>query len=648
MKKAILFIIFGLPLTVFSQSFLLMEKDFDSIVSMETRSAQHRMEMEKSSAASNNFDIGYLRCEWQVDPAVSYLQGKVTVVFTITGSGDKITFDCYSGLTVDSVLYHGSKITFTQSAGDVLDVQFPEAIGQSIKDSISVFYQGNPGATGSGSFHQGTHAGAPIIWTFSEPYGAKEWWPCKNGQIDKADSIDIYITNPAGYVATSNGVMVDQVSSGGNIISHFKHRYPIASYLVAFAVSNFQVWQDTVNLNGKVLNLISYYYPESYAGFAPADQVYTKNALHIIVDRFGDYPFMNEKYGQTQWDPRGGMEHQTNSFVGIPNYSLMSHELGHQWFGDRVTCASWGDIWLNEGFATYIQALYTEVNYPDYRPIGMQQEIDIITAAPGGSVYVPDTTNASRIFSNRLTYHKGFYVLNMLRWMLGDSLFYAACREYLNDPKLAYGTATTADLRRNFEKLYGKSLKTFFDKWVYGEGYANYQATWNQNNNRWAKVKLQQTTSHNSVSFYEMPVELKFSNGIQTKSFVVNHQFTGQEFWFDLGFVADTLMIDPTLWILAKTRTSVKQLSSSMNADDVLIYPNPSPGDVTVSIKNPTGSTLSVQVYNARGQILIDQKISTPGRDELLSLPVSVLPHATYMVRVKNDKGLQVVKKIVH
>jgi aminopeptidase N len=647
MKKIILLILIGLPLAVLSQSLPFIEKDFDSIINMERRSGQQQMEMNSSSAASNNFDIGYLRCEWQVDPAVSYLNGKVTAVFTITGSGDKITFDCYSDLTVDSVLYHGSKITFSQSAGNVLDVQFPETIQQSARDSISIFYQGNPAVTGSGSFHQGTHAGAPIIWTFSEPYGAMEWWPCKNNSTDKADSIDIYITHPSGTVATSNGVMTDEVAAGANLITHFKHRYPIASYLVAFAVSNFQVWQDTINLNGKVLNLKSYFYPESYAGWVGAED-WTKNALRIFVKFFGDYPFMNEKYGHTQWDVRGGMEHQTNSFVGVANYSLIAHELGHQWFGDRVTCGSWADIWLNEGFATYMQALYTEVNFPDYRPIGMQQEVSIICAAPDGSVYVPDTTNVGRIFSNRLTYHKGFYVLTMLRWIMGDSLFYAGCREYLNDPKLAYGTAVTADLRRNLEKVYGQSLKTFFDKWVYGEGYPNYQATWSENNNQWVKVKLQQTTSHPSVSFYEMPVELKFSNASQSKSFVVNHQFSGQEFWLNVGFAADTMAIDPGLWILCKTKTSVKQPSTSSNADDVSVYPNPSPGDLTVSLKNPTGKTLTIQVYNVRGQLLVDQKISTPGRDELLTLPVSVLPHASYLVRVKNEKGLQVVKKIIH
>src|SRR5947209_20294388 len=125
MKKFMLFILFGLPLIVLGQSFPTIEKDFDSIAKMEQRTAQRLTEMNKTSAASSNFDIGYLRCEWQVDPAVSYLNGKVTFVFTITGSGDKITLDCHSGLTVDSVLYHGSKIVFTQSAGDILDVQFP-------------------------------------------------------------------------------------------------------------------------------------------------------------------------------------------------------------------------------------------------------------------------------------------------------------------------------------------------------------------------------------------------------------------------------------------------------------------------------------------------------------------------------------------
>jgi aminopeptidase N len=374
----------------------------------------------------------------------------------------------------------------------------------------------------------------------------------------------------------------------------------------------------------------------------------TKNALQIFSQLFGDYPFMNEKYGHTQFDVSGGMEHQTNSFIGVPRHSLIAHELGHQWFGDRVTCGSWAHIWLNEGLATYCEALFTEVNFPDFFPIGLQSDMGTVTAAPGGSVFVPDTTSEARIFSRRLTYLKGYFVVRMLRGMFGDSLFYEGLRHYLNDPKLKGATAVTSDFQRNFETVTGKNLSTFFQQWIYGEGYPNYQAAWSQNKNNWARLKLNQTTSHPSVSFYKMPVTVKFKNESQSKSFVLDHQFSGQEYWLDIGFAADTVIIDPDLWILSKDKTSVKENAATDKANDVSIYPNPAPAYVNISLKNPTSRFLWIQLYNSIGQMVYNLTVETPGRDELVQVPLSALARGTYWIRMRNESNLKVVKKFIH
>ncbi len=236
----------------------------------------------------------------------------------------------------------------------------------------------------------------------------------------------------------------------------------------------------------------------------------------------------------------------------------------------------------------------------------------------------------------------------MLRWILGDDYFFKGVRQYLEDPKIKHGFARTADLQRNLEQVSGKNLSTFFQKWIYGEGYANYSATWRQNSNNWAKVKLNQTTSHNSVSFYEMPVELVFVAGTQRKSFVVDHRYSGQDFWLDVGFVADTMMIDPNIWILAKNKTAVKESVNPGKSDELLVFPNPSPGNGNILLKNPTGKLLSVQLFNSVGQLIYSKSWQTLGSDELFTVPMANLPRGGYLLSIRNDKDLKVMKKIIH
>jgi len=644
MKHSLLLLL-ALPFICFSQVTPDLHRELLSIADAERKGAEGFFQNKGGSLASGNFNVHHYRCEWQVDPAVRYINGKITSTFTITSPTTSIVFDCSSQLTIDSIKYHGSLLSFQLDVPDAVTIQFPAALAVNTKDSVSIYYQGNPSETGFGSFYQGLHAGVPVIWTLSEPYGAKDWWPCKSGLDDKADSIDIVLTYPNSYVGTTIGMQVDQQVSGGYIASHFVHRHPIASYLVAIAVTNYVVNTDTVHALGKIYPFISYAYPEEQHTLFPWE-IYTKECFRLFSEAFGEYPF--EKYGQTQFHWPGGMEHQTNSFVLNSSRWLTAHELAHQWFGNKVTCGSWAHIWLNEGFANYLSLFYYEKYFPPFHILLLADYGTRITNVPDGSVYVTDTTDVNRVFSSRWTYLKGMYVVHMLRWVLGDSLFFKGVRQYLNDPAIKYGFAVTADLQRNLEQVSGKNLSRFFQQWIYGEGWPSYSATYSQNNNLWTKVTLDQVTSHPSVDFYEMPVQLVFRNGQQTKKFVVDHKFKKQEFWLNVGFVPDTLMIDPDVWILARTRITKKENNSSTNPDELLVYPNPSPSDGSVVLKNPTGSVFSAQLFNALGQLVFSKTIQTPGRDEFITIPFSRLARGTYWLRLSNDKKLKLVKKIIH
>ena len=223
------------------------------------------------------------------------------------------------------------------------------------------------------------------------------------------------------------------------------------------------------------------------------------------------YPYSKEKYGHAEFGWGGGMEHTTMTFMGGWNRGLIAHELAHQWFGNKVTCGSWEDIWLNEGFATYLAALVIEnfdgeTSFKAWR----SSSINYITSQSSGSTFVTDTTSVNRIFDGRLSYNKGAMILHMLRYKLGDDPFFQGIKNYLADPKIAYGYARTIDLQRHLEAVSSIDLTEFLNDWFLGEGYPTYQVTWYQNpTNKEVQFTVNQNQSHSSVSFFEMPLACK-------------------------------------------------------------------------------------------------------------------------------------------
>jgi aminopeptidase N len=633
MRKGFLILLF-LGGKVFAQIDKPLCKAVDEIAEAEKNSFQRSLSVNRSQASSN-FQVTYYHCVWDVDPAVRFIRGTVTSHFITSTSSNIISYDLASQLTVDSVYFHGSKILFSRPT-DLLQINFPVNIPAGQKDSVTIFYKGIPPNTAFGSFNQFTHYGAPALWTLSEPYGAKDWWPCRNGVDDKTDSIDIIISCPNSYRASSNGMLVNETDNGITRTAFYKHRYPIASYLVAFAVTNYVVLNHNVQLGAVNLPMITYCYPENVSAFQQNTPKVLQQ-LSLFHQYFGSYPFINEKYGHTQFSWGGGMEHQTNSFIISPDENLMAHELAHQWFGDKITCGSWQDIWLNEGFATYLSYFYFEKSDPANHINRLKSLNSSITNSPDGSVWVDDTTNVSRIFSSRLTYNKGAYLLHMLRWVLGDTLFFRGIRQYVNDPKLAYGFARTSDLKRNLEQVSGKDLTEFFNDWFFNQGYPSYTVKWNQDFNNKVIISVSQTTSHPSANYFEMPLALKFKSGSQEKTIVVNNIKNNEFFSEQIGFKADTVIIDPEYWILSRNNVSVKDITLTIPASgyEINIFPVPtSSNTVTLSIKNPVSAKMCLQLFTTTGQLVWQQQISTPGPAELFQINISKLSAGVYLLRI--------------
>ncbi len=588
------------------------------------------------SLASGNFTIDYYRFRWHIDPDVRAISGAVTGYFTITANAaNQLVLDMDNSLIADSVLFRHNTISFLQNINKTITLNLAATLNIGDRDSITIYYKGVPADNGFGSFTQTTHGGVPIIWTLSEPYGARDWWPCRNGLDDKADSIDTYVTCPAAYFASANGVLADSATADGNTTFHYKHRYPIATYLVGIAVTNYSRFATQLQLQTAVMPVTTTVYPESLSYFqSNIRNVY--NALQLYDQYFGPYPFLKEQYGQTQFSWGGGMEHQTNSFVTNADEYLMAHELGHQWFGDKITCASWQDIWLNEGFATYLADMfYTEHFHPDHLPAVVAEDLSNVLRSPNGSVLVDDTTSVDRIFDNNLSYKKGAFMLRMLRKTLGDSFFFEGLRQYQQDPALVYGFAHTADLQRNLEKVSGMDLAYFFNQWFYGRGFPSVNVEWTYNNNQ-VQALISQNTSDSSVLFYKLPLDLTFKNAAQQQTITVDFSKNKQLITLPASFVPDTVLIDPVQYLVTYNNTSQQvdhlPVTDSGEAITITIYPNPV-NNILYFKTSAAIQSLFVQVCNAGGARVMQQTLTANG--DAFILPVAILPAGVYYVGIK-------------
>lgn len=522
----------------------------DTLIRMEMQS--FRLKDVRQSTSGGNIDIHYARLKWWIDPAEIYIRGAVYYrCVWASDDRERVTLDLSDKLEVDAVLSGGDSLTFVHME-DVLAIDIPAELAGRDTFSFEVHYEGEPDQSGFGAFARTyqypSKDSVPVIWTLSEPYGASEWWPCKNSLVDKIDSIDIIVGTVEPNRVATQGVLVDTVRLGDTVYYHWKHRHPIVSYLVSLAVTDYEHWVDTVvSTSGEVFGVEHYVYPR-YAERAREQFAVTPAMINIFERWVAPYPFRDEKYGHAQFGWGGGMEHQTISSMGGFSTGLIAHELAHQWFGDAVTCGSWRDIWLNEGFATYWTALYfAEVEGDEKLKEWADAAEQSIVRQPGGSVWVDDTTDVWRIFNGRLTYRKGGYLLHMLRWVLGDTAFWTGVRSYYHSFKDSF--ARTSDLQRHLEMAADTSLDEFFADWFYGEGYPSYTVRYTQVGDT-LFVSVEQETSHASVDFFEMPLELGLYGAGQSQFVRLDHRYNHQVFRVPVSFVVDSVVFDPHNWVL--------------------------------------------------------------------------------------------------
>ncbi len=645
MKKTWCYFLFCFILVNNTEAQSIAPFDFErDIVKAEQLNASAKLTV-FDSAPTANYDLTYVRCEWQLSPDTLFIAGSITSYFNLIENTNELFFDASTALIIDSVKFHYEPVLFFHN-NNALQIIFPSEIGAGQSDSLTVFYHGVPDASGFGSFQITPHETANTIWTLSEPYGASDWWPCKQTLTDKIDSVDVFVTTPSMYKSGGPGTLISAISAGDFTTYHWKTKYPIATYLIGVSVSNFEEFAFYAPMGDDSLLFYNLIYPESLD-----DAIIGINSIvpsfELFSDIYSDYPYPDEKYGHMQFGWGGGMEHQTMSSVTNFHYELLVHEMAHQWFGDKITCSSWRDIWLNEGFATYSTWMsfdFSEDPFQYYEAY-LNLSRNTITSKPGGSVWVDDTTTTTRIFDGRLTYYKGAWLLHMLRWQLGESAFFDAIKSYATDPDLVYGFATTDDFKAHLESAADTSLTEFFNEWFYGQGFPSYNVLWSQDSEYNLTLSIHQTTSDPSVDLFRMQVPFRLYGDNDSLDIVLNNNSSDQIYHLQIPFSVDSIVLDPDIKLLHANDAVIKA-EMLVGVLPLVVYPNPA-ADVLYLQLFPFGATqYTLIIYNNASQIVLRKDINLNETNALIQVDVADFSPGAYVISMR-DAEHDVIKKII-
>jgi aminopeptidase N len=512
-------------------------------------------------SAEDDYDLRHVRLQLDLtDTTGKVVHGAaVQKCESRVSSLHQVVLDLIDAMQVDTVRVDGLPATFTH-AQDLLTINLPIPLGIGQSAAVRVAYHGRPPQDGSGMIFD-RYNNKAFIWTLSEPLDARRWWPCKNRPDDKADSSRVEITVASWMTATSNGLLESAVPGRpGTMIYTWRERHPIAPYLICATAGDFRRVDDVYHQpGGGDMPVQSYVFPDQ-VNWAQEDFSILPDAIGAFGDRFGLYPFLDEKYGITVFGWSGGMEHQTNTslgwfLIGGDHYFdwINVHELSHQWWGDNITCATWADTWLNEGFASWCEAVWYEhvggaQAYRDY----MNQSENVFD--PSGPVYnYPDP------FDGNTVYNKGGWVVHMLRGVLGDSLFFQGLREYRS--AWQGRSVTTEQFRASMESTAGRDLGWFFDEWVYGVNRPHYLVSTLSEpspTGRTVYVHLDQTQT--DAAYFTMPVRIRIAAG-GTRNFVLWNDPDHEDLAVSLPAFPANVTVDPDSWILRTVNTGPYHLN---------------------------------------------------------------------------------------
>jgi len=595
------------------------------------------------SPKEDDYDVVHVKLDISLDNANTNVSGNAITTAKVTRP-DGITeyaFELNTNMTIDSVLVNGVLSPTANPSSYLRITTLPDTIHLNSLFSVQVFYHGTA-VNGSGFFNGGViqrtlTSGTKIVYTMSDDYYAKDWWPAKQSLLDKIDSADIWVTVPPNTKAGATGLLKAITPMGLNNRYEWKTKYPVDYYLMSVAVAPYVEHTQTVHFSSSSDTMLVQHF--MYDTLSTNSLYRAKlDSVTYMIDHFstlfGRYPFWKEKYGHCMAPLSGGMEHQTMTTLGAFETPLIAHELGHQWWGDAVTYSSWRDIWMSEGWATYCEQLYIEkfrgtAAAKTYRTATFNR----VMASLGGTTYVYDTTNVSRTFDARLTYDKGAAIAHMLRYVApDDNAFFTGLKNY--QQQYAFKTANTEQFKDVMEAAYGYDLDTFFNQWVYKEGYPIYSIRWNQAGNLIALEITQSSSRPASVGLFRTPVDIKIlsTTGDTTIRFTPTQNV--QFIYLTWNQAIDVLAIDPDNQILNKEGNIAREAYLSvrpLNLEDLKIAPNPT-RDTWQVTGVPEGAV--VRLFNINGALVWEQKHQSGA----MTVPAANLPAGQYELVIAKDR----------
>jgi len=600
------------------------------------------------------YDVKYYKLDLTINHTSQTISGNITCNAKVVQSNvTEIYYDFINSMIVDSVLFNGNNTSFSRGTNTVV-VQTNTSLNQGDDFTTVVYYHGTPASGGFGSFEFSSQGGYPLIWSLSEPYGAKDWWVVKDTPADKADSADIWLTVSTSLTPVSNGNLMEVLNNGNGTHTYKWHvSYPIAPYLISLAITNYALYTNYYHYSPTDSMPVTHYlYPSSLNSNIPQLNK-TPGMIEIFAERFGEYPFINEKYGHAQFGWGGGMEHQTISSMGGFGDGLIAHELAHMWYGDNITCKDWHHIWLNEGFATMGEGLIYEAwngkaAYNSY----IADEMYYAKFA-SGTIYVQDISSEWEIFNSYRTYSKACVVLHMLRGIVGDSTFFNILRTYSYDPSVAYGNAVTEDFQAIAENVSGLDLNYFFQQWIYGVNYPTYSVVWSKNSlgGNLYDLALKITQSSNSnPSFFTMPIQIKVNSSTGDTIITVFNNAQVQNFNLTVANEPISITVDPNNWILKTINSVVVGIEDEMQPQTFSLeqnYPNPFNPVTKIKFTLASNEYTTLKVYD-----IIGKEISTLVNNQMekghyeINFDASNLPSGVYFYTL-NAGGYKETRKMI-
>lgn len=604
---------------------------------------------------ANKYDVHFIQLDLNMSNQNTDVSGTAGIHGTVTSDLDSLILELYPTLTINDLRVNSVSSVYDRF-NSVLKIPINATAGQTF--ILEIDYSGTPPNPSTNPFGGSGVTNAyvsdiadRVTWTVSCPFLAHEWFPCKQVLRDKVDSSAVNITVPSSVIAASNGVLENTVDLGnGTKRYEWKNNRPILYYLICVTIAPYVEYSLTASpaqLGGGTVAIQNFIYGSATTlPLAVGQCDLIPGYLELFSDLYGLYPFHEQKYGQCTAPLGGGMEHQTMTTMGVNDKKITAHELSHQWWGDHVGIASFSDVWLSEGFASYSEILMLQNLFPSEAVSLMNSWHNTIKSSPSGSVWFTDTMNISRIYNSRLSYKKGAAIIHTLRHIINnDALFFQTLQDFQVD--FADSVAVGLDIKNAFEASSGIDLTNFFEEWYFGEGFPTYTSRWNSIGND-LLIEITHSASFPTVTpTFTNPIEIKFSRFEQTDT-TIRFDITDNldQFYIpNIGQVIGVVSIDPNNWVVNNFSPSDYDPTFTVGINegdqgDVSLYPNPSNEETILRMDQP--GDYQVKVMNSKGMLIdvLDFK-------DAITLDIGSYAKGTYILEITSGSSERLIRKLI-